>query len=309
MLNFSAFIISAGFFTLVTAGILFKVFREKIMLLERVDQYLTVSSIGNEQLLPEEKKRDFNFIKTYWTIGVQIMNKRVSKQDRKKLNVMLREAGNPFKWSALEFRLFQLLLSIGLGVLTLLFFLPLASNKSIIWLLAFSFGFLGFRIPMFLLAKKRTQRIKEIDKSMPDFFDMVNVLIEAGMGLDAALVEVAKQTKGPLGQEFLFAIEDMKLGKSRRESFYELRKRVPSDSFQSIMNSMIQADQLGIGMARVLRSLTGRIREQRREAAREQAMKAPVKMLFPMLFFIFPALFIVILGPAVVQFITKGIGG
>ena len=101
----------------------------------------------------------------------------------------------------------------------------------------------------------------------------------------------------------------MKLGKSRREAFYDLRKRVPSDSFQSIITSLIQADQLGIGMAKVLGNLTVRVREQRRETAREQAMKAPVKMLFPMVFFIFPSLFIVILGPLVIQLVTEGFGG
>ncbi|MFK4998197.1 type II secretion system F family protein [Bacillus sp. N9] len=142
---------------------------------------------------------------------------------------------------------------------------------------------------------------------MPDYFDMVNLLLEAGMGLDMAIANVSKQTNGPLADEFIYALEDMKLGKSRREAFYDLRKRVPSDSFQSVINALIQADQLGIGMAKVLGNLTNRIREQRREAAREQAMKAPVKMLFPMIIFIFPSLFIVILGPMMIRIMTEGL--
>jgi len=176
-------------------------------------------------------------------------------------------------------------------------------------LLTIVIAFLGFRLPIFYLGKRKTARIKEINKSMPDFFDTVNLLLEAGMGLDLALAEVSRKTKGPLAEEFQQTLEDMKLGKSRREAFYELRKRVPSDSFQSIITALIQADQLGIGMAKVIGNLTVRVREQRREAAREQAMKAPVKMLFPMVFFIFPSLFIVILGPLVIQLITKGLGG
>ena len=118
----------------------------------------------------------------------------------------------------------------------------------------------------------------------------------------------ANKLKGPLSDEFTLTLEDMKLGKSRREAFYDLRKRVPSDSFQSVINALIQADQLGIGMAKVLGNLTTRIREQQREAAREQAMKAPVKMLFPMIIFIFPSLFIVILGPMAIKLITEGLG-
>lgn len=176
-----------------------------------------------------------------------------------------------------------------------------------VWMLAGAVAFLGFRYPMFYLAKKRTLRIKEINKQMPDFFDMVNLLLEAGVGLDSAISNVCQKKKGPLSEEFQQALEDMKLGKSRREAFYELRKRVPSDMFQSVIMAIIQADQLGIGMAKVLKNLTIRIREQRREARREQAMKAPIKMLFPMVFFIFPAIFIVILGPLVITILTGGL--
>ena len=191
----------------------------------------------------------------------------------------------------------------------ILIILPASEDKMLIWVLVMTIALLGFRLPVFYLGKKKTARIKAINKSMPDFFDTVNLLLEAGMGLDLSLVEVSQKIKGPLADEFLATLDDMKLGKSRREAFYELRKRVPSDSFQSVITSLIQADQLGIGMAKVLGNLTIRVREQRREAAREQAMKAPVKMLFPMVFFIFPSLFIVILGPLAITLITKGLGG
>lgn len=311
MVKAAFFITASGFFSLLTAGLLLQVFKSKLVLQDRMDKYFNAQVISNEnnnQGQIESKRRSI-VLKTYWDIGAQYINKRISKAERKKLDVMLREAGYPFNWKATEFRLFQLTLALGFGFLLFIIFLPTAPNKTLAWLMIATVSFLGFRYPMFYLSKKRTQRIKVINKSMPDFFDMVNVLLEAGMGLDAAIAEVSHQTKGPLGEEFLQTLEDMKLGKSRREAFYELRKRVPSDSFQSIMNSLIQADQLGIGMAKVLRNLTGRIREQRREAAREQAMKAPVKMLFPMVLFIFPSLFIVILGPLVIQLVTKGLGG
>ncbi|MFD4703914.1 type II secretion system F family protein [Gottfriedia sp. NPDC058432] len=308
MLHFIVFLLATICFTLLTAGVLFSFYKREIALKQRVNNYFGERNKNNIVLNKKENKRN-QLLKLYWQKGVQQVSERVSKTDIKKLDVMLRDAGYPFKLSAIEFRLVQILISsIGAFIIFILF-LPIASNKAMVWVLSVAVAMLGFRYPIFYLAKKKTQRIKEINKNMADFFDTVNLLIEAGMGLDASIAVVCQKMKGPITEEFRQMLEDMKLGKSRREAFYELRKRVPSDTFQSIITSLIQADQLGIGMAKVLRNLTTRIREQRREAAREQAMKAPIKMLFPMVFFIFPALFIVILGPIVIQFITKGFGG
>jgi tight adherence protein C len=312
MLNFIFILVAIAFFTSITAQILFKVFRSKLAVEERIEHFLYTKSSINEQRALEIKGKQrkwYESFTTYWNIGVEFVNRRISNAERKKIEYLLRDAGYPFSWSAIEFRFFQLLVSVSGGFISFLLFYSIAENKAVSWLITISVAFTSYRYTILYLSKKRAARIKEIDKAMPDFFDTINLLLEAGMGLDGAIVQVCQQTKGPLSDEFSRALEDMRLGKSRREAFYDLRKRVPSDSLQSIMNSLIQADQLGIGMAKVLRNLTGRIREQRREAAREQAMKAPVKMLFPMVMFIFPALFIVILGPVAIQLITKGIGG
>ncbi|MDQ6600268.1 type II secretion system F family protein [Bacillus salipaludis] len=310
MLNFVFVVLSAAFATFVVAGSLLTIFKKEIAFNERVGKFFgeTVKKETNNSLRKKNDDRLRELFDRYWNKGTNLLNQKVSKVERKKLDILLRDAGYPFK-SAIDFRLFQFVLSIGISVPIVLFLLPVADNKMLVWLMAITMAILGFRLPVFQLGKKKTARVKEINKSMADFFDTVNLLLEAGMGLDLALAEVSKKYKGPLSEEFLRTLEDMKLGKSRREAFYELRKRVPSDSFQSVITSLIQADQLGIGMAKVLGNLTVRVREQRREAAREQAMKAPVKMLFPMVFFIFPALFIVILGPLVITLITKGLGG
>lgn len=312
MLDAAFVIFSSAFFTLITAGTLALVFRRQLIIENRLEKQIETTNYKIEK--DHEKgteilKKRHHFFQSYWNIGIQFVNKRISKAEKRKLEVLLRDAGYQYKLSAIEFRLIQLLLTVCSGVLVFLLFLPLSNNKAMAWLLVITTALLFYRLPLFYLSKKRTKRIKEIDREMADFFDMVNVLLEAGMGLDAALAEVSMQSKGSLGEEFFRTLEDMKLGKSRRDAFYELRKRIPSDSFQSIMNSLIQADQLGIGMAKVLHSLTGRIRDHRRERAREQAMKAPVKMLFPMVFFIFPSLFIVLLGPLVITLVTQGLGG
>jgi tight adherence protein C len=308
MLDILLLFLLVGFATTLIAAIMLTLFKKQIAFNERVNKYFTEPIRKQKEDPLEEKKSLKVTMDTYWNKGTEILNKRVSKEERKKLDLLLRDAGYPFK-SAIDFRLFQLVLSAGLSLPIFFFILPLSDSKMLTWMMIFTMALLGLRLPVFYLGKKKTARIKAINVSMPDFFDTVNLLLEAGMGLDLALSEVSKKIKGPIADEFFQTLEDMKLGKSRREAFYDLRKRVPSDSFQSVITSLIQADQLGIGMAKVLGNLTVRIREQRREAAREQAMKAPVKMLFPMVFFIFPALFIVILGPLVITLITKGLGG
>jgi tight adherence protein C len=310
LLDILLLFLSATFITFLMAGMLLTIFKKEIAFNERVGKYFD-EAIKMEKIEPLNKskhgrlKKEFS---TYWEKGTQLLNKKVSKTERKKINTLLRDAGYPFK-SATDFRLFQIVLSGVLCMPFIIFILSISDNKLSSWMMAVTMALLGFRLPVFFLGKKKTARIKEINKSMPDFFDTVNLLLEAGMGLDLAIAEVIQKIKGPLSDEFRQTLDDMKLGKSRREAFYELRRRVPSDSFQSVITSLIQADQLGIGMAKVLGNLTVRVREQRREAAREQAMKAPVKMLFPMVFFIFPSLFIVILGPLIIYFVTKGLGG
>jgi tight adherence protein C len=310
MLDFILLLLLAGFSTTLIAAFMLTVYRKQIALNERVNKYFAEPlKKQKEDSLEDINKKGIKItLETYWGKGTELLNKRVSAAERKKLDMLLRDAGYPFK-SAIDFRLFQIVLSLGLSLPIFFLILPTSDDKLLTWLMMLTLAMLGFRLPIFYLGKKKTARIKAINVSMPDFFDTVNLLLEAGMGLDLALLEVSKKIKGPLADEFFQTLEDMKLGKSRREAFYALRKRVPSDSFQSVITSLIQADQLGIGMAKVLGNLTVRIREQRREAAREQAMKAPVKMLFPMVFFIFPSLFIVILGPLAITLITKGLGG
>ncbi|WP_251553660.1 type II secretion system F family protein [Neobacillus muris] len=217
----------------------------------------------------------------------------------------LQAAGHPFGLSAGTFILLQVILPVFLLLVFMALFLPLAEEKGkVLFLSAFVSLFAYFYLNHYLTAKSK-QRTKEIEKAMPDFFDMLNVSIEAGMGLDGALKKVCSQMDSAIAKEFLSALEDMKLGKTRRQAFIQLRERVPSDFFRSVMNSIIQADQMGIGLSKVLQAQTQRIREKQRFSAKERAMKAPVKMLIPMVLFIFPTLFVVLLGPVIINLITK----
>ena len=233
------------------------------------------------------------------------VDKNMGKQQQTRLEMKLHEAGSPFGLKAVDFQLLQIsIASITFVTFLLLFAIGSAEPLKGV-MVAIVAGLFALVYPPMYLNGKKKNRIKTIEKDMPDFFDMVNVSIEAGMGLDGALKRVCTQMSGPISIEFKLAIEDMKLGKSRKHAFEELRDRIPSEFFKSVINSIIQADQMGIGMTKVLRAQTERMREQKKQAVKEKAMKAPVKMLIPMVLFIFPTLFIILLGPVVINLVTK----
>jgi tight adherence protein C len=299
LLMFSTITVSLIF---AAAGILFTVFRSELTVSERTAVY-----IGQVEKRKPQKVHGTSPVAKLWEKGIEASEKYVSPSEEKKVGKMLRDAGYVKKMSVTEFRLRQMAAAFTAGGLMLFLFFMMTGSIFTAVFLALPVGFIGWRLPVFYLKKKRDERIRQIDLDMPDFFDTVNLLVEAGVGVDAAIAVVCRKKEGPLADEFLIVLDDMKRGKSKREAFHDLKQRVPSESFQSIITSMIQADQLGIGLSNVLRNLTIRIREQRREKARELAMKAPVKMLFPMVIFIFPALFIVILGPFMVNLFVNGL--
>lgn len=222
----------------------------------------------------------------------------------KTLDQKLQEAGRPYQLTAVDFKLLQIAIGLGLFLLFFLLLLPTVENKSQVLLLSIIAGVIGFVYPQANLNTRRKKRLKEIEKMMPDYFDMLNLSIEAGLGLDSGVMKVSHKIPGPLSNEFLTFIEETNLGESRSQALADLRDRVPSEQFQSVIRSLIQADQLGVGISQMIRVQTERIREQQLQRAREKSMKAPVKMLIPMVFCIFPLLFIVLMGPVVIQIMT-----
>lgn len=306
MISILFFFFSALFFVVITGGILSFLFKKQIAISSRVSTYFGIQErklkLDKE---PKNKKNNLLLIEKINVKAKNIIDQQTSTSQKKHLEQRLREAGYPLNLSSTDFRYFQLLLGFVPFVIVILLLGKIETNIFSSLLLAGIVAALGIYYPSFYLSVIIKKRRLEIQKMMPDFFDMVNLSIEAGMGLDASILKVCNQTKGALSDEFLQTLDDMKLGKSRREAYADLRSRVPVHQFQSIITSLIQADILGVGMAKVIRSLTVRIREQRTQSAREQAMKAPVKMVFPMLLFIFPAIFIVMLGPMIIYLIQS----
>ena len=160
------------------------------------------------------------------------------------------------------------------------------------------FGIVGWMLPRIWLSGRVRARQKEVVKSLPDALDLVTVCVEAGLGLDAALARVASWSDGPLADEITRMLRDITMGKLRREALIELTERLEVAELTSFVNSVIQAEQLGVGIAPVLRVQSEQLRTRRRQKAEKAAHEAAIKMLFPLVLFIFPAFILVILGPA-----------
>jgi len=165
---------------------------------------------------------------------------------------------------------------------------------------------MGVYIPRMWLGGKIKKRQKLIQKSLPDAFDLVTASVEAGLGIDAAFARVVEKVKGPFAEELGRTNREITMGRSRREAFQDMADRTGVDDLRSLVNSIIQAELMGISVGGVIRIQTDVMRTKRKQRAEEQAFKAPVKMVFPLVFFIFPAIGIVIGGPAVIQMMNAG---
>jgi tight adherence protein C len=159
----------------------------------------------------------------------------------------------------------------------------------------------GFIVPEFALGAKARSRREQIRADLPDALDLLAVSVEAGLAFDGALTKITEHMAGPLSDEFALALGEVRIGESRSEALKKLAERTGATEVAAFTRAIIQADQLGISLGRILRVQAADTRNRRQAAAEERAMKAPVKMLFPTVLFIFPTMFIVILGPAMLS--------
>ena len=177
--------------------------------------------------------------------------------------------------------------------------------------LGFLFGVVGlvfgYVIPEYWLGKKISKRSLDMVLQLPDCLDLLIISVEAGLGFDAALAKVVEKMAGPLVDEFRQALAEVRMGRTRRDALRDVAKRADARPISNFIGAIVQAEQLGVPIARVLQVQSQQLRIERRQRAEEAAAKAPIKMLFPMVGCIFPTIFIVILGPAVIT-VIKGVG-
>jgi tight adherence protein C len=225
-------------------------------------------------------------------------------------------AGNPGDLRVSDWMGVKLMVALAVGGIMLLFGLVMIQGSLIdagaiterLMFVMVGFG-IGFLLPEFWLGSKIKARQKVILKMIPDTLDLLTISVRAGLGFDAALAKVVEKMPGPLTDEFRRALAEVRVGKARRDALRDMVPRTNVAPLSAFIGAIIQAEQLGVSISKVLQVQSDQLRIERRQRAEEQAAKAPIKMLFPLVGCIFPSLFIVILGPAMISIIaTMGSG-
>jgi tight adherence protein C len=215
-------------------------------------------------------------------------------------------AGNPAGMTPdilLAYKGLGLVVGLALGAL-------FGARHGLLWFVggAVLAGAALFFLPDLLVYNTGLKRQDRIRKTLPDALDMLTISVEAGLGFDAALSQVARNTTGPLSGEFFRVLKEMQIGKGRAEAFQDLADRTTVDELHTFVSALVQADRQGIPVAAVLREQAKEMRLKRRQHAEEIAAKVPVKILFPLVICILPAMFVVIIGPGVVQIVQAFTG-
>jgi tight adherence protein C len=208
-------------------------------------------------------------------------------------------AGSPGNLDANSWAVIKLLTSVG--ALILWFFLQGGLEVRMKVLTFVLLAILGFFGPDVWLTRRIDERRLAMQRALPDVLDLLVISVEAGLGFDSAMARVVGTVPGPLSEEFFRMLQETRVGVSRRDAMRHLLDRTDLDELRSFLLAMMQAEAFGVAIAQVLRVQADEMRVQRRQRAQEKAFAAPVKMVFPLVFCIFPSLFIVLLGPAAIQ--------
>lgn len=281
-----SFVFMSAFLFVLTASVNMKLLQEKVSLREQE----LAKSFMDRAVLPSIKKL------------VHLAKQLTPVDLNKKLKHKLVLAGNPKDFDIDKLLALKILSLFGGAILAIIFLVLKQSTLSLY--VGIIFTSLCFFIPDIWLNRKIQARQKDITLMLPDTLDLLTISVEAGLGFDAALTKVIKNTKGPLAEEFFRMLQEIGLGSSRRDAFKRLSERTNVPELQGFILAMLQADIFGISVAKVLRIQAREMRIKRRQKAEETAMKAPVKMVFPLILCIFPALLVIILGPAVIKIYT-----
>jgi tight adherence protein C len=214
-------------------------------------------------------------------------------------------AGNPPSWDVdrvLGAKALGLFVGLFLGVL-----LPQLFGAGLRWtaLITLGLAVLGWFVPTMWIYQLGYDRTESLRNELPDAIDLLTISVEAGLAFDAALAQVARNTEGPLGQEFFRVLQEMQIGTGRLDALRALAERTDLEELRVFVGALVQAEGFGIPIANVLRVQAREMRTKRRQRAEERAQKVPVKILFPLIFCIMPALFVVVLGPAAIQMIQQ----
>lgn len=225
------------------------------------------------------------------------ISRRLPRQSMERLAQRLEMAGNPGNLQAGTFMVLQWVATGAVGLLGVFLFRTQAPSRRLLYTIMMAF--FGFALPTVWLNGRVRGRQRSILKTLPDALDLLTISVEAGLGFDLAMQQVVQKWDNELSREFNRVLSDMRLGKSRPAALRELVGRTGVPDLSTFVAAVIQADQLGVSISKILRVQSDQLRIRRRQRAEELAHQAPIKMLFPLIFLIFPSMFVIILGPAV----------
>ena len=266
--------------------------------LDRIESYYGFEEDGN---VGEAPQRQSIVVKLGAKVVGRLGAKTLEEQRR-----ALRSAGM-HRVSAEQLIGYRVLAAAGLTLLTLQLGVSSGNPMTAILLIAAGAA-LGWRLPHLVVERRAASRLAEIDRAMPEFVDLLVVGVESGIGLNGAIQAAATRLRGPLAEELRLMIQEQSLGISLGEALDRVLERADTPALRSFVRAIMQGEKLGTSIANVLRSLATEMRKRRRAMAEEMANKAPVKILFPLVFLIFPSIFIVLMTPAALT-ITDGLGG
>jgi tight adherence protein C len=225
---------------------------------------------------------------------------RVNRTDRR-----LMQAGNPGGLRTVDFLALKVLIAGVTGVVALLVLTLIGAGLPMAVVGGCALGGIGFFAPEFWLSRHIRERQRLILLSVPDTLDLLTISVRAGLSFDGALSKVVEKTDGPLSDEFRRALAEVRVGRTRRDALRDLVGRTNVQALTNFIGAIIQAEQLGVSISKVLQVQSEQLRIERRQRAEEMAAKAPIKMLFPLVGCIFPSIFIVLLAPPIILIMTN----
>lgn len=230
----------------------------------------------------------------------QLLTERLNLVNEEYLRKQLVAAGM-YRTSARMLIGYQLLCAVALPAAWIWLSVATGVTTALVLLVAVLALVIGWAAPTFVVRQRADARIYRIDHAMPELIDLLVVMVEAGLSLSAALQLGAERLKGPLGDELRIVLQEQRMGLTPVQALENMLGRCPTPAVEAFIRAMVQGQMLGVSVGQILRSLALEMRKRRRAQAEERAQKAPIKILFPLVFLIFPAMFVVILGPAVVS--------
>ena len=280
------------------------IYRERIELEKRIDG---LAKYGDKQYVigDDDLSKSFTdrIVKPVLNRLGSITARFFPKKNNEFFVKQLLLAGNPFGLNAKEFGSLYLAASIILGS-GILLIAVITRQGTFMQVVGIIWGAILGRVLVSIYLKLMiSNRQQAISRGLPDVLDLLTVSVEAGLGFDMAIQKVVGKTKGPLAEEFGKTLQEIKMGKQRKDALRDLGTRTGVENLNSLLSAIIQVDQLGVSIGNVLRTQSKQMRLLQKQRIEEKAMKAPIKMLIPMVLFIFPTIFIVLLGPAVLQLI------